>query len=138
MAVAGDLLQHMAHAGLGADQRVRRDAEPLGDGVGGLEADAVDVQRQPVRVLAHPLDGLLAIGLVDAHRARGADAVGLQKDHDLADDLLLGPGLGDALLALRADTAQRQQLLRVVLDDIEHSLAEGTAPACAQSAGRCP
>ena len=58
MAVAGDLLQHMAHAGLGADQRVWRNAEPLGDGVGGLEADAVDVERQPVGVLAHPLHGL--------------------------------------------------------------------------------
>ena len=58
VAVAGDLLQDMPHAGLGADQGVVGDAQALGDGIGGLEPDAVDVQRQAVGVLPHPLDRL--------------------------------------------------------------------------------
>lgn len=94
MAFAREFLQHMAHAGLGTDQTVPGDAQALGQGVGGIETDAVDVQRQAVGVRADLGDGFHAIGLVDARRPRGAQAVRLQKDHDLADDLLLGPGLG--------------------------------------------
>ena len=43
------------------------------------------------------LDGVLAVGLVDAHGPAGADAVGVQEHHDVADDLLLRPGFLDAL-----------------------------------------
>ncbi len=125
VAVAGDLLQDVAHAGLGADQGVVGDAEALGDGIGGLEPDAVDVQRQAVGVLPHPLDRLVAVGLVDAHRPGGADAMGLQKHHDLAHDLLLGPGAGHPLLALGPDALQLQQSFGLLLDDVEDLLAEG-------------
>jgi hypothetical protein len=31
-----------------------------------------------------------AVGFVNAHSTRGADAVAMQEQHDLADDLLLG------------------------------------------------
>ena len=55
---------------------------------------------QPVRVGAHQVDGLVAVGLVDAHGPRGADAVRLQEDHDAAHGLLLLPALADALDAL--------------------------------------
>ena len=51
--------------------------------------------------------------------------MGLQEDHDLANDLLLRPALGDALLALGADAVQGQQGVRVVLDDVEDAFAEG-------------
>lgn len=57
--------------------------------------------------------------------ARAADAMGLQKDHDLANDFLLGPGIGDAPLALATNARECQQLFRVVLDDVEHPLAKG-------------
>jgi hypothetical protein len=33
------------------------------------------------------------VGLEDANRACSADPVAVQEDHDLPDDLLLGPGL---------------------------------------------
>ncbi len=125
MTVSGDLLQHVAHAGLGADEGVVRDSQLLGDGVGGLEADAMDVEGEPVGVLADLLDRLVPIGLVDAHRPCRADAVGLEEDHDLPDDLLLRPGAGYPLLALGTDTFQLQQPVGAVLDDVEHPLAEG-------------
>ena len=32
--------------------------------------------------------------------------MGLQEDHDLPDDLLLGPGPGDPILALRTDALE--------------------------------
>jgi len=58
---------------------------------------------QPVGVAADFFDGVLAVGLVDAHRPAGADPVGVQKDHDLTDDLLFHPCLLDPLPALGAD-----------------------------------
>ena len=93
---------HPDHGGL-------LDAKLHGDGVGGLEADAADVARQAVRVLRHDLDGVGAVGLVDAHRPRRADAVAVQKHHDLADDLLLGPGGDDAIRTHRADAVDFPQ-----------------------------
>ena len=125
VAVAGDLLQDVPHTGPGADQGVVGDAQSLGDGIGGLEPDAVDVQRQAVGVLPHPLHRLVAVGLVDAHRTGGADAMGLQKHHDLAHDLLLRPGAGHPLPALGPDALQLQQTFGLLLDDVEDLLAEG-------------
>ena len=49
----------------------------------------------------------------------------VQEDHDLADDLLLGPGGGDALGAHRADARHLAQALGLRFDDVEHLLAEG-------------
>ena len=48
----------------------------------------------------------------------------MQKDHDLAHDLLLGPGSDDALGAARADAVDFAQALRRTLDDIENLVAE--------------
>ncbi len=62
---------------------------------------------------------------VDAHRARGADAVAVQEHHDLAHRRLLGPGGGDPLLPHRPDAADLPQPFGVRLDDVEHPLAEG-------------
>jgi hypothetical protein len=45
--IAGDLLQDMAYARLGADRGVVGNTQPLGDGIGGLEPDAVDVAWSP-------------------------------------------------------------------------------------------
>ena len=114
----------VAHTGLGADQGVVGNTQPLGDGIGGHEPDTVDVEGQAVGVLAHPLHRLVAVGLVDAHRPGGADAMGLQKYHDLAHDLLLRPGAGHPFLALGSDALQFQQSLGLLLDDVEDLLAE--------------
>ena len=42
--VLGEELQHMAHPGLRPADRIARDTEPLRQRVGGLEADAVNIQ----------------------------------------------------------------------------------------------
>ena len=49
----------------------------------------------------------------------------VQEDHDLAHDLLLGPGGGDALGAHRANAVDLAQAIGLGLDDVEHLLAEG-------------
>jgi hypothetical protein len=51
--------------------------------------------------------------------------MGLQKHHDLAHDLLLRPSLGHPFLALGADALQREQALRLPVDDVEDLLAKG-------------
>ena len=106
MALVHRLGQRIGDAGAHPDHRRLLDAELHGDRVGGLEADAADVAREAVRVFGHDLDGIRAVGLVDADCARRADAVAVQEDHDLAHDLLLGPGVGDALGADRADASR--------------------------------
>ena len=87
------------------------------DLVGGPEADAADVARQPVGVLGDHLHGLGAVGLEDPHRPRGADAMGVQEQHDLADHLLLGPAGDDARGALGADAGDLPQALGLLLDE---------------------
>ena len=110
----------MPHTGLGAYQGVTGNAQSLGDGVGSLEPYPVDVEGQSVRVLLYPLDRLVTIGLVDAHRSGGADAVGLEEDHDLPDDLLLRPCPGHPFFALGSDTFQFEKSLGFLLDHVEH------------------
>jgi hypothetical protein len=68
-----------------------------------LNPDAADVACQPVWVLAHDLHSIRAVGLEDTNRSGGTDPVAVQEDHDLANNLLLGPGIGDALGAHGAD-----------------------------------
>src|ERR1035441_7428835 len=101
--VAGRLQQDMVQTGAGPEDRVVRDADLLRDLVGGLEADAVDVLGQAIRVHLDLIDRALPIRLANPHRPAGADAVAVEEHHDLADHLLLRPRLLDALAALWAD-----------------------------------
>ena len=45
-------------------------AEPHGDRIGGLEADAADIPGKSIGVLGHDLDGIGAVGLEDPDRPR--------------------------------------------------------------------
>jgi hypothetical protein len=92
----GDAGTHPDHGGL-------VDAELHRNGIGSLEPDATDVAGQAIGILRHDLHGITAVGLVDAHRSRGADAVAVQENHDLADRLLLGPCGRDAASSQRTD-----------------------------------
>ena len=49
-----------------------------------------------------------------------------QKQHDLPDHLLLSPAANDALRPLRADPSHLAQATRLLLDDVEHGIAEGS------------
>jgi hypothetical protein len=66
-----------------------------------------------------------AIGFEDAYRPRRADAVAVEEQHDLADDLLLCPASNDPLRALRADAGDLTQAARLLLDHVEHGFAKG-------------
>ena len=125
MAVVHRFGERKGDPGAHPDQRGLLDAESGRDLVGGAEADAADVACQAVRVFRDQLDSIRAVGLVDAHRPRGADPVAVQEQHDLADDLLLGPAGDDALGAFRADPADLSQPVRLLRNDLEHRLAEG-------------
>ena len=66
--------QRIGYPGADVHQGGLFNAELHGDGIGRLETDAADIARQAIRVLGHDLDGVRAVGLVDAHRPRRADA----------------------------------------------------------------
>src|SRR6266496_5240437 len=125
MALVHRLGQRIGDAGAHPDHGGLVDAELHRDSIGGLEPDATDVAGQTIGILRHDLDGIAAVGLVDAHRPRGADPVAVQEDHDLADHLLLGPGRRDAAGSHRTDAIHLPQAIRLRLDDIEHLVAEG-------------
>ena len=138
MALVHGLGQGVGDAGPGPDHRRLLDAEPRRDLVGALEADAADVAGEPVGVLGDHLDGVGAVGLEDPHRPRGADAVAVQEQHDLADHLLLGPARHDALGPLRADAGDLAQALGLCSIMSNTRLAERLRPACWRRPGRCP
>src|SRR5215213_2838002 len=105
------------HAELGRN-RIRR-----------LEADAAHVLGQPVRVLSHDLDGLITIGLENAHRSRRADAMRMQEDHDLPHRLLLGPPRHDARGSHGANSRNVGQTFGSGLNDLEGVNAKGSDDA---------
>src|SRR5271166_2434938 len=119
------LRERVGDPGAHADQRRLLDTELGCDLIGGAETDAADVAGQAIGVLRDELHRVGAVGLVDTHRARRADAVAVQEQHDLADDPLLGPAGDDTRRTLWADPGHLAQALRFLLDDVEHGFAEG-------------
>ena len=103
VAVVHGLGQREADAGARPDHGGLLDPQPGCDGVGRLEADPADITGETIGVLREDLDGFGAVGLEDPDRARRADTVRMQEDHDLADHLLIGPPSDDPLGALGAD-----------------------------------
>ena len=124
LAFVHSLHEGVGDAGPGADGGGLLDAEPEGEGVGGDEADAADVARQAVGVLRDDGDRVGAVRLVDPRGARRADAVGVEEDHDVADDLLSGPCLHDLSGPAGADAGNLAQPARLGVDHLEHEVAE--------------
>ena len=101
------------------------DAEPCRNLVGGDKADAANVAGEAIGVLRDQPDGIGAVGPVDPHGARSANAMAVEEEHDLANDLLLAPAGDDAFRALRADPGHLAQPAWLLFDDLEHRLAKG-------------
>lgn len=68
MAVVGCVLESERDSGSNALRRLTAHAHLHGDGVGGPISDACDVAGEPIRILGHDLNGVMAIGLEDADR----------------------------------------------------------------------
>ena len=81
MAVVHRIRKRKRDAGSYADERGPFDAELARDLVGCAKADATDVAREAVRVFRDQSSRIDAIGLVDAHRPRRADAIAVQEQH---------------------------------------------------------
>ena len=60
--------QCVGDAGANPDHRGFFDAELHGDRISGLEADAANVAREPIRIFGHDLDGVGPVGLKYPHR----------------------------------------------------------------------
>ena len=132
VSLAGDLLQHVADSGPCAGDRVGVEPDRLRNRVRGAKADSADVEGKPVRVLPHPVHRLVSVEPVDPDRPGGAHPVRLEKDHDLADRLLLRPGAHHLGLALGPDSGQLQQPIRIVLDDFEDVRPERADELCGE------
>src|SRR5207237_9872279 len=117
MPVRGRLQQGVVDASLGAVDGVLRNPDLLRDLVSGREANSVNVFRQRVGIAAYLFNRLFPVGLEDAHCPAGANAMAVQKQHDLADLSRLSPCLRDPLAALGADPAYRLPFGRAALDD---------------------
>jgi hypothetical protein len=74
-----------------ADHGVMGDAQALGQGVGGLEANAVHVQDLVIEVLLPPRNDLGAVSLGEAYGVGHIHAMAVQEDYDITDDLLHCP-----------------------------------------------
>src|SRR5579862_6981412 len=96
----------------------------LSDLVGRPKSDAADILRQNVWIGAEGLDGLFSICLVNPHCPAGAHAIGMEKDHDLANNLLFGPRGFDAPPAFRTDAPDFLQPSGTVFDDLKNLLSE--------------
>ena len=125
MTLVHRLGQRVGYPGAQSDHGGLFDAELHRDRVGALETNASDVPGKPIGVLGHDLHGVRAVGLEDANRPGGADPVAVQEDHDLPDDLLLGPGVRDPLGSNRADARHLAKPIGLGLDDVEDLLPEG-------------
>ena len=124
MTVVGRLLQGEGHTGAQSLRRLAGHAHFHGHRVGRAKADASDVASEPIWVLGHHLNGVMAIGLENSHRARRSNAMGMQKHHDVANGLLFGPAGGDFSRAELSDPRHIPQLLGGRFDDFEGSSPE--------------
>jgi hypothetical protein len=125
----GALTVISTHAVIDTPKSVRRaDIEAMVarfDQAGERSLAVADVACQPVGILRDQLDSVGAVGLVDAHCPRGADTVAVQEQHDLADDLLLGPAGDDPFGALRPDPADFAQSAGFLRNHLEHNVTKG-------------
>ena len=124
VALVHHLGQCIADIGAHPDHRRLRDAQLHRDLIGCLEPDAANVARKTVRVLRHDFDRVGPVGPEDPHRPCRAHAMAVQEHHDLANDLLLGPGVGDPPGPDPTDTAHLAQPFGLCLDDVEHLFAK--------------
>ena len=135
VSLTGQFLQRVQDGGPGPIRAVAVDSQLRRQFIGGLEADAPDVVGQLVRVRFDLGDDFVSVGAVDADGPPRRDAMLGQKEHDLADLLLLLPALANPLQPFLADAFDVQQKVGGLLEDFQGSLLVCTATILAASFG---
>jgi len=142
VSLLGGLIEPVQHSGLDPLRCIGCDPERLRDAIGRHEADAADIARQSIRVLAHDGDRLRPVPFVDSSGVRRAHAVGLQEDHDVADAALLAPCRLNGGDAHAAEPGNFMQPAGFLLDDAQrvelearHELARHDRPDAAYQPG---
>src|SRR5713101_6638537 len=118
MPVISKFLEDMTDTSLGSDHGITWDTQSLGQHIGGLEANAMNVEGQAIRILLDAGNGLVAVSLVNANSSGSSNAMGVQKDHDFSDDLLGRPGLNHPLFAFGTNAVELSQTVRCLLNDV--------------------
>jgi hypothetical protein len=124
VASMGGFEEDMVKTGDRAEERIVGDTKILGDLIRGLKPDTGDVAGKDIRIGANAIDGFIAVGFVNADRAAGADAMGMEEDHDGADDLLFSPGVFDLFPAFWAYAFDLFEACGGMFDDVEDGIAE--------------
>ncbi len=118
------LRQRVGDAGPEPDHRRFLNAQSHGDRVGGFEADTANIARETIRVLRHDPHGIGAVSFVDPNRPRSAYAMAVEKDDDLANDFLFGPGLGNAFRSYHPYAGNLAQAIGLGLNRVEDLFTE--------------
>ena len=85
MSVSCCCFEHVQNPRFDPLRRVLGHTELIGDVVRCFEANAANVLRETIWVLFQHRLRLFAIGLVNAQRPRGTDAVLMKEEHDAVD-----------------------------------------------------
>ncbi len=96
-----------------------RKPQSLSDAVGGFEANSINITFELIGIFLDSLKGCISIGFVDFDGQICADAMSVQKHHDLLDLFLLLPGDGDSLHAVTTNPRHLQQVSWGRLDHSE-------------------
>ena len=124
VAIFGKFLEDMPDASLRTNDGIPGNPESLGQRIGGLEANAMDIERQPIRILLDADNRLIPIGLINPDSTCGANPMRVQEDHDLPDDFLGLPRLDHSLLAFGANPIELSQPFGRLFNDVKHLLAK--------------
>ena len=89
-----------------------------------FKAHAPDIVRQPEGVLFDHLNAFVAVNLIDLRREGRADAMALEKEHDVLDFLLLFPAVPDHLNPLFSNAGNQQQPVCFLFDHRQGIRAE--------------
>ena len=119
MAIICKTIQNINNAGLGPQFRIFWKSKLFGNPVCNYKADTKNIHAEAIGVLLHKGNGSIVVSLVYFRGISGADTMGLQKQHDLTNLLLVFPGLLDQGDPFCPDPFDFFQTLYLVLDNIK-------------------
>ena len=96
MAAFRGFAQNMQHAGLHPQREIAANTDMAGEPVGKQKADAVHLLRQRIGIFSDLCDRICAVNPIDAQCQGSADAMALEKHHDILHAALRLPRLHDA------------------------------------------